>query len=137
MTTNTASRRPPIHMIDVEADALTNLALGAASRMPDVSEQLLGEIARAKLQSAARIAPDIVTMHSTVEFLDEASGADRTVELVYPRDADISAGRVSILTPVGAGLIGLRTGQSIFWPGRDGRERKLTIVKVLQKKPAA
>ena len=62
----------------------------------------------------------------------QASGADRTVELVYPRDADISAGRVSILTPVGAGVIGLRTGQSILWPGRDGRERKLTIVKVLQ-----
>jgi regulator of nucleoside diphosphate kinase len=62
----------------------------------------------------------------------QASGADRTVELVYPRDADIYAGRVSILTPVGAGVIGLRTGQSILWPDRDGRERKLTIVKVLQ-----
>ena len=62
----------------------------------------------------------------------QASGADRTVELVYPRDADISAGRVSILTPVGADVIGLRTGQSILWPDRDGRERKLTIVKVLQ-----
>ena len=62
----------------------------------------------------------------------QASGADRTVELVYPRDADISARRVSILTPVGAGVIGLRTGQSILWPDRDGRERKLTIVKVLQ-----
>lgn len=62
----------------------------------------------------------------------QASGADRKVELVYPRDADISAGRVSILTPVGAGVIGLRTRQSILWPDRDGRERKLTIVKVLQ-----
>ena len=62
----------------------------------------------------------------------QASGADRAVELVYPRDADISAGQVSILTPVGAGLIGLRSGQSILWPDRDGRERKLTIVKVLQ-----
>jgi len=122
-------------MIDVEADALTNLALSAQGRMPDVSEQLLDEIARANLHSAARIAPDVVTMHSTVEFLDEASSVARTVELVYPRDADISAGRVSILTPVGAGLIGLRTGQSILWPDRDGRVRKLTIVKVLQKIP--
>jgi regulator of nucleoside diphosphate kinase len=76
-------------------------------------------------------------MHSTVEFLDEASGADRTIELVYPRDADISAGRVSILTPIGAGLIGLRTGQAILWPDRDDRERQLAIVKVLQKKPVA
>lgn len=67
-----------------------------------------------------------------ISVLMQASGADRKVELVYPRDADISAGRVSILTPVGAGVIGLRTGQSILWPDRDGRERKLTIVKVLQ-----
>jgi len=120
-------------MIDTEADALANLALGAEAQMPKVSQQLLDEIARANIQRADRIAPDVVTMHSTVEFIDEASGTDRTIELVYPRDADISAGRVSILTPVGAGLIGLRTGQSILWPDRDGRERKLTIVKVLQK----
>lgn len=133
MTAHKAARRPPIHMIDTEADALANLALGAEAQMPKVSQQLLDEIARANIQRADRIAADVVTMHSTVEFIDEASGTDRTIELVYPRDADISAGRVSILTPVGAGLIGLRTGQSILWPDRDGRERKLTIVKVLQK----
>jgi regulator of nucleoside diphosphate kinase len=133
MTTKKATRQPPIHMIDVEADTLTDLALSAKARVPEVSRQLLDEIARATVHDAARLPPDVVTMHSTVEFTDEASGTDRTIELVYPREADISAGRVSILTPVGAGLIGLRTGQSILWPDRDGRERKLTIVKVLQK----
>ena len=137
MSQTKTTRRPPIHMIDSEADALTSLALNAQGRMPQVSEQLLDEIARATIHKADKIAPDVVTMHATVEFIDEASGADRTIELVYPREADISAGRVSILTPVGAGLIGLRTGQSILWPDRDGRERKLTIVKVQQKTPAA
>ncbi len=137
MSQTKATRRPPIHMIDSEADALTNLALSAQGRMPEVSEQLLEEIARAAIHPAGKISADVVTMHATVEFIDEASGADRTIELVYPREADISAGRVSILTPVGAGLIGLRTGQSILWPDRDGRERKLTIVKVQQKKVAA
>lgn len=137
MSQNKATRRPPIHMIDSEADALTHLALGAQARMPDVSEQLLDEIARATIHKPGRIGADVVTMHATVAFIDEASGTDRTIELVYPREADISAGRVSILTPVGAGLIGLRTGQSILWPDRDGRERKLTIVKVDQKRAAA
>jgi regulator of nucleoside diphosphate kinase len=124
-------------MIDSEADALTDLALGAQARMPGVCQQLLDEIDRAKIKTARQIAPDVVTMHATVDFIDEASGAERTIELVYPREADISAGRVSILTPVGAGLIGLREGQSILWPDRDGRERKLSIVKVKQKKPDA
>ena len=130
MTTKKATRRPPILMIDVEADTLTDLALSAKARSPEVSRQLLDEIARATIHDAARLPSGVVTMHSTVEFIDEASGADRTVELFFPRDADIAAARVSILTPVGAGLIGLRAGQSILWPDRDGRERKLTIVNV-------
>jgi regulator of nucleoside diphosphate kinase len=52
------------------------------------------------------------------------------VKLVYPQDADIEAGRISILTPIGAGLIGLAQGDSIVWPDRDGQERILRIVRV-------
>ncbi|MFT3965948.1 MAG: nucleoside diphosphate kinase regulator [Sphingobium sp.] len=129
-TSTTAIRRPRIHMIDSEADALTDLALGVEDRLPEVSRLLLQEIGRAHVQPAAKVAEDVVTMHSTVEFTDEATGARRTVQLVWPREADIEAGRISILTPVGAGLIGLRTGQSILWPDRNGRSRTLTIERV-------
>ena len=132
MTRRTAPKRPPINMIDTEADTLADLAIGAEDRLPQVSELLLEEIARAKVQSAARIPRDVVTMNAQVEFVDEASGATRLVQLVYPRHADIAANRVSILTPIGAGLIGLREGQSIVWPDREGNERKLTIVNVIQ-----
>jgi len=132
MTSKKATNRPPIHMIDSEADALANLALSIDESMPQVSELLLNEIDRANIHTAARIPADVVTMYSSVEFSDEANGTRRTVELVYPKEADISAGRISILTPIGAGLIGLREGQSILWPGRDGHRRQLTIVKVTQ-----
>ena len=132
MTRRTAPKRPPINMIDTEADTLADLAIGAEDRLPQVSELLLEEIARAKVQSAARIPRDVVTMNAQVEFVDEASGATRVVRLVYPRHADITANRISILTPVGAGLIGLREGQSIVWPDREGKERRLTIVNVRQ-----
>jgi regulator of nucleoside diphosphate kinase len=54
----------------------------------------------------------------------------RRVQLVLPKDADIDAGRVSILSYVGAGLIGLKEGQSINWPDTSGAARKLTLVKV-------
>ncbi|HVJ00714.1 MAG TPA: nucleoside diphosphate kinase regulator [Sphingomonas sp.] len=128
--TTAATPRPPIDMIDTEAEKLANLALGAEDRSPDVSALLLDEIERATLHSAETIPPEVVTMGSRVEFVDEGSGREHSVELVYPHDADISAGRISILTPVGAGLIGMRAGESILWPGRDGHERRLVIVGV-------
>ncbi len=131
-----AAKRPPIHMIDSEADRLTELALARREGSPTI-DLLLQEIDRAKITPAARVPRDVVTMHSQVEFVDEANGAARMVELVYPADADISAGRVSILTPVGAGLIGMREGQSILWPDRDGQQRRLSIVKVMRPAAAA
>ncbi|RYD88370.1 MAG: transcription elongation factor GreAB, partial [Sphingomonadales bacterium] len=56
-------------MIDVEADALTDLALAAERRQPQVSELLLGEIARAAIHRPRHIGPDVVTMNATVDFL--------------------------------------------------------------------
>ncbi len=132
MTAKKPTRRPPIHMIDTEADSLAGLAISIEERLPQVSKLLLTEIERANVHSADRIASNIVTMHATVRFVDEASGKEYSYQLVYPKDADISAGRISILTPVGAGLIGLREGQSILWPDRDGHERELKIVEVIQ-----
>ncbi|WP_326524179.1 nucleoside diphosphate kinase regulator [Sphingomonas sp.] len=111
--------RPPIRMIDAEAETLADLALSVERRMPAVSALLLREAERARLHSASNIPDDVVTMGSMVEFLDDTTGQPRTVTLVYPADADISAGRISILTPVGAALIGLRAGQSILWPDRS------------------
>lgn len=132
MTSSRAARRPLIQMIDKEAEALTGLAIGVEGRLPQVAELLLDEIGRAKICKSGSIAADIVVMNSTVAFLDTASGRTYDYQLVYPKDANISAGRISILTPVGAGLIGLREGQSILWPDRSGNERTLTIVKVSQ-----
>lgn len=121
-----AASRPRIHMIDAEAETLTDLALSVERRMPAVSALLLREAERARLHRAADIPADVVIMGSVVEFLDESSDdRPRSITLVYPADADISQGRISILTPVGAALIGLRSGQSILWP-----DRCITVLKV-------
>lgn len=132
MKTKSAAERPPIHMLEEEAEKLANLALSVEERLPQVSDMLLNEIDRAKLHKPGRIGKDVVTMNATVAFLDQSSGAERTVTLVYPPEADIDAGRVSILTPIGAGLIGLKQGQSILWPDREGKKRMLEIKRVEQ-----
>lgn len=124
--------RPPIHLLDEQADLLGDLALRAEHRVPVVSAMLLAEIDRAEIHDAASLPPDVVTIGAEVEFLDEGSGTQRTVTVVMPNEADIEAGRISILTPMGAGLIGLSAGQSIDWPDLEGRERRIKIIGVRQ-----
>ncbi|HWW57307.1 MAG TPA: nucleoside diphosphate kinase regulator [Sphingopyxis sp.] len=124
--------RPKIRMIDSEADTLTELTLQKQHEHARLYELLLGEIDRATICSAESMPANVVTMGSQVTFLDEKSGAERTVSIVYPGEADISGGRISIMTPIGAGLIGLSIGQSIQWPDRNGVEHKLTIIAVQQ-----
>lgn len=130
MTAQQAAERPPITLVESEADALADLAFGIRARHPNVSRMLLEEIDRAETLPAEEVPGDVVTMGATVEFVVQKTGERRTVKLVYPKDADIAEGRLSILTPVGAGLIGLRVGQSISWPDRSGEERLLTIENV-------
>jgi len=130
MNTQTPGGPPPVHMIDSEADAIASLAVSAGQRLAEVSALLFAEIERAIIHGRADIPPDAIIMNARVEYIDGATGAARTVELVYPGEADIAKGRISILTPVGAGLIGLRRGESILWPDRGGHERKLRLVRV-------
>lgn len=130
-----ASAKPPIHLIDADYDMIAGLALGIEKRSPSLSKMLFDEINRAEIHDRDSLPRDIVTMGSEVEFLDVESGAKRRVRLVLPAEADINAGRVSILTPVGAGLIGLRKGQSIDWPCPSGRPRVLRILNVSRRVP--
>jgi len=122
--------RPAILMNFEDSEALAKLARTAEAHLPQVSAMLLDEIERADIRDDASLPADVVTMGATVVFADDGSKTQRTVKLVYPGDADIAAGRISILAPVGAGLIGLREGQSILWPDRSGKSRRLRILKV-------
>jgi regulator of nucleoside diphosphate kinase len=124
--------RPPITLTDTEGDLLFNLACAARDRSTLAAGLLLEELARAEFCSAESLPADVVTMRSRVVFRDEDSGEEHAVELVYPRNADMELGRVSVLTPVGAALIGLRRGSAIDWPNRLGAVRRLSIVDVIQ-----
>ena len=127
-----AGIRPPIHLLDSQSDLLGNLALMAEHRIPVVSAMLLTEIERAEIHDRDTLPRDVVTLGSELEYRDEGSGAQRWVRLVLPAEADIEAGRISVLTPMGAGLIGLSTGQAIEWPDLEGRERRIRILAVRQ-----
>lgn len=126
------STKPPITLIDSEADALVTLALAAQSRSSLAAELLLEEIDRANVVGRGELPTDVVTMRSRVIFSEEGTGEEHSVELVYPREANMEEGRVSVLTPVGAALIGMVVGNSIDWPNRQGMHRRFKIVNVVQ-----
>ena len=128
--TSPAADRPAIHLSAVECDMLSGLALSAQRRHPISSALLLAELDRAEVYEPGALPAHTVVMNSHIEFVDEGSDTRRTVQLVYPPDADIASGRISILTPIGAGLIGMTAGTSIRWPNRDGHDRMLRIVSV-------
>lgn len=122
---------PPIVVTQADHDRLSDLASAALRNMPAIGEFLAEELDRARVVAPTEIAPTIVTMNSRVEFRDDQTGEVRTATLVYPGDQDIAAGKISILTPVGAALIGLEEGQSIVWETRSGAQKSLTVLKVL------
>lgn len=124
-------RKPAIVIGQTEHNRLDRLAAAAADRMPDVSDELLAELDRARIVADAAVPTDVVRMGSVVEYRPDA-GVPRTVSLVFPDEADIAEGKISILTPIGTALIGLKPGQSITWQARDGRQHELTILSVRQ-----
>jgi regulator of nucleoside diphosphate kinase len=97
---------------------------------PDTVELLYDELDRATVVADHERPDDVVAMGSVVTFEDIRSGEQSKVELVYPHEADAGRGRISILAPVGAALIGLREGETIEWPVPRGSVRNLRVVAV-------
>lgn len=129
-------KKPKILVSDVDLARLTSLADAIADRSPDLADELLGELERAKVVKASTIAKDVVRMGSSVIY-EADDGQRRQVTLVFPADADISEGRISILTPIGTALLGLSPGQSMEWVARDGRRHSLTVHVVTNAQPVA
>jgi regulator of nucleoside diphosphate kinase len=120
---------PNIIVSAADYERLTDLATASLERLPEVAEELLNEMERAKIVKDGSVPDDVVRMGSTVTFRSH-DGRERTETLVYPVDEDSNAHKISVMTPVGAALIGLAEGQSISWTARDGRKHELTVVTV-------
>lgn len=94
-------------------------------------ELLRDELDRAIVVSADKVPNDVVRMHSRVIYLDKSSGLQREIELCFPEEADLKSGKISVISPVGSALIGLKVGQEIDWPFPNGESRQLQVVDVI------
>lgn len=109
--------------------------LAALSRQADGTQAGLDTLEEildlARIVEPQNVPANTVTMNSRVMFEDVRSGEKGTVTIVYPTDADVSTRRISILSPVGAALIGEARGAEVELPVPHGQTRRIRIVDVL------
>lgn len=118
--------QPSIYLTPEDLDRLSRLVDAQGGRFA----RLEGELARAVVVPREEIPHDVVTMNSRVLFENETTGERREITLVYPNEADIDAGKISVLVPVGTALLGLRVGQSIDWQLPSGETHRYRVIDV-------
>src|SRR5688500_4522561 len=126
---------PPIIMPSLDQARLERLLESEAYRQLPGIDALLSEIDRANVVKPVDVPPDVVTMNSTIRFVDDSNGAEFEFTLVYPADAG-KPDTISVLAPVGSALLGLSVGQSIAWQVPGGRELDLRVLAVVRQPEA-
>lgn len=136
---STTDQRPALLLSRIDVERIEDLLERPEYRNLDTTA-LRGELERAELVEPGAMPGDVITMNTTalVEVVDDQQQAHaHALTLVYPRDADGSSDKVSILAPVGSALLGLRVGDSIDWPLPGGRRARLHVQAIRYQPEAA
>lgn len=81
------------------------------------------ELGRATIVGDGAIPASVVTMNSRVRVKDLDNGREVIYQIVFPSDADIARNRISVLAPIGTGLLGYKSGTTVEWPVPAGKRR--------------
>lgn len=87
-------------------------------------------LACAEVTSSRAVPTDVVTMYSRVELVDVLTHRRQTLTLCYPRDAEPAAGFISVLSPVGNSLLGMKCGTVAKWHTPMGDECQAEIAAI-------
>ena len=129
----------PIHITQFDLKRLRKLLFDAQStdyRKSEYLEKLQMEINRAEVVSPKDIPSDVVTMNSTVCIEDLDTKEEEISTLVFPENADLSQGKISILAPIGTAMLGYEVGDSFEWDVPAGK-RRLRVKKILYQPEAS
>ncbi|MBA7534573.1 Regulator of nucleoside diphosphate kinase [subsurface metagenome] len=94
------------------------------------------EVSRAQVVDSRKVPHTVITMNSRVKLRDLDTGEEMVFTLVFPREADIDRGRLSVISPVGTAILGYTEGDTIEWKVPSGK-RRIKIEKVLYQPEAA
>ena len=123
----------PIEISEPNARVLRGLlrAHNGATHDLEHLEDLRVELDRALVLEPSRLSPSVVTMYAAVQVQDLESGYRHQLTLVSPSEADVGAGRISVLAPLGTALLGYRQGD-VVERVMPGGLRRLLIEEVVQ-----
>ena len=120
--------RPAIIINEFDAERIDRLLEQPAYANSPVANALNDELDRAQMCAPEDMPHDVVSMNSQVKFRDLTTGEERVRTLVFPANMTDSATQLSVMAPVGAALLGLRTGSTIHWELPGGTSTHLEAV---------
>lgn len=123
MTSQPATTTRPIVVTRTDLSRIQQLlqsqfAAAVGEGRPHLTE-LHDMLQRAELVEPQCMLPHIVTMNSTIKLLDVKQEESETYTLVYPEEACIAEGKLSILSPLGSQLLGRHVGEEVAFVVSD------------------
>jgi regulator of nucleoside diphosphate kinase len=117
-------------------EELLTEAAGFDQRKQGDLKALAEELRRAVIVDPKEVPADVITMNSRAELIDLNSGETVTFSLVFPPQANIDEEKISVLAPIGAGMLGYRVGDEFEWKVPEG-VRRMKVTKVHYQPEAA
>lgn len=111
-------------LTDVDFARLTKLL---CKQLPSAFSEMLDGV---ELTSPRDIPADVVTMHSRIEVVDVHTSRRQLLTICYPQDAEPAAGYISVLSPVGSSLLGLKVRDVGTWLTPNGEQCAAEIVAI-------
>jgi regulator of nucleoside diphosphate kinase len=123
---------------DFDYDRLTQLLDSPRYRATHAMHlhELREELHRGEVVAPTRVPRGVVTMNSRFRVRDLEEDELDTYTLVFPDEADIDSGRVSVLAPLGTALLGTRAGDVVELNAPAGL-RRLKVEKILYQPESA
>lgn len=99
-----------VSLTEPDAERLTIIVQSRRQRpdAPRALPLLEQKLSDAEFHTSESIPRNVVTMNSTVLLRDLDSGAQIVATLAYPHGANPDRGRISVMTPIGTALLGVK-----------------------------
>ena len=131
--------QPRIFITTKDAEKLRKLirkAYHSDYRGSDYLKKLAGEIEKASVVDPDQIPSDVIALNSTARLVDQQTGEEMLYTLVFPEEADVSRGKISILAPIGTAMLGYKLGDTFEWD-TPGGTRIIRVKEILYQPEAS